>query len=317
MQPIQTNPENELALFKERMMMALKATKVCVFEVDLVQQLYTYFENSEDIFGVTGDVILRDVQPFSKLSAEEYRIAVSNYFAHPDDETVIAEAFCKVLSGKSTTYEARMRAGGSDYTWCKIDVTPVFHNDQPVKMIGVITNISDLKRENDILREKASLDLFTGLYNKQSAKMMIEKTLSLQKDKSHALVLLDINGFKAYNDTYGHYKGDKAIHTLADIMKATFRSSDILGRFGGDEFIILITDLVPGFSDTPWLCEKLQPLLKFQSDAHTITSSIGITVYPQDALTFEDLFKKADKALYHSKAGKEAISFYSQFVSRE
>lgn len=159
MQPIQTNPENELALFKERMMMALKATKVCVFEVDLVQQLYTYFENSEDIFGVTGDVILRDVQPFSKLSAEEYRIAVSNYFAHPDDETVIAEAFCSVLSGQPTTYEARMRAGGSDYTWCKIDVTPVFHNDQPVKMIGVITNISDLKRENDILREKASLDL--------------------------------------------------------------------------------------------------------------------------------------------------------------
>lgn len=314
MQPIETSPEKELALFKERMMMALKATKVCVFEVDLVQQLYTYFENSEDIFGVTGDVILRDVQPFSKLSAEEYRIAVSNYFAHPDDETVIAEAFCKVLSGKSTTYEARMRAGGSDYTWCKIDVTPVFHNDQPVKMIGVITNISDLKRENDILREKASLDLFTGLYNKQSAKMMIEKSLSLPKDKSHALVLLDINGFKAYNDTFGHYKGDRAIHALADIMKATFRSSDIMGRFGGDEFIVLITDLAPDFSDTVWLREKLQPLLKFQSEEHTITASIGVAVYPQDGLTFEELFKRADKALYHSKEGKEAISFFSQLA---
>lgn len=309
MQPIKTNYPNEAALFKERLTIALKAAKICVFEVDLTQQLYTSFENSEDIFGVTEDVILKDVQPYSKLSPEEYRLAVSKYFAHPDDEAVIAKAFCDVLSGQPTTYEARMKAGGSNFVWCKIDITPVLHHDKPIKMIGVISNISDMKRKNDVLKKKASLDLFTGIYHKQSAITMIKKTLSRQKARSHALVLLDIDEFKAYNDIYGHYEGDKAIKKLADLMKDTFRSSDILGRFGGDEFIILITD----FSDAALLRERIQPIVKFQSCAHFLTTSIGVAIYPQDATTFEDLFKKADQALYDSKTKKDAISFFSQF----
>lgn len=309
MQNIETNYQDEITMFKERLTIALKAAKICVFEVDLTQQLYTFFENSEDIFGVPGDVILKDVQSFSQLDPEEYRIAVSHYFAHPDDTDVIAKAFSAVLNGQSMSYEARMRAGGSSFIWCKIDVTPILNNNKPIKMIGVITNISDMKQKNDILQEKASLDLFTGLYHKQSAIMMIERTLIQQKDKSHALILLDINKFKAYNDVYGHYEGDKAIKKLANLMKENFRSSDILGRFGGDEFIILMTD----FSDTEKIRKKMQPFIKFQSHNHLLTASAGVAIYPRDASTFKDLFKKADKALYNSKAQKNDISFFSQF----
>lgn len=308
MSPIETNRLDEITLFKERLMIALKVARICVFEVDLTQQLYTFFENSEDIFGVTGDVILKDVQPYSKLPPDEYRLAVSKYFAHPDDEAVIAKAFSDVLSGQATTYGARMRAGGSGFIWCKVDIRPILHCGKPIKMIGVITDISDMKRKNDVLKEQASLDIFTGIYHKQSAVTMVKKALSRQKDKSHALVVLDIDRFKSYNDIHGHYEGDKAIKKLADLMKENFRSSDILGRFGGDEFILLITD----FQDTAWLCEKLQPIVAFQSGEHALTTSIGVAVYPQDATAFEDLFKKADKALYYSKKGKDAISFYSQ-----
>lgn len=309
MQPMKANCPEEITLFKDRLTIALKAAKICVFEVDLTQQLYTFFENSEDIFGVTGDVILREVQPYSKLDPEEYRLAVSNYFAHPEDAEIIAEAFSTVLSGRSTTYEARMRAGGSNYIWCKIDITPILHHNEPVKMIGVITNISELKRKNDVLKEKASLDLFTGIYHKQAAFTRMEQVLSQQKDQSHALALIDIDKFKAHNDIYGHYEGDKAIKKLADLLKETFRSSEILGRFGGDEFIVLITD----FSDAAWLCEKIQPIVKFQSGVHSLTTSIGVAVYPQDAVTFEDLFQKADQALYDSKTKEDPISFFSQF----
>lgn len=74
---------DEIMMFRERLTIALKAAKICVFEVDLTQQLYTCFENSEDIFGVSEDVILKDVQPYSKLSPEAYQLAVSDYFAHP------------------------------------------------------------------------------------------------------------------------------------------------------------------------------------------------------------------------------------------
>lgn len=308
MQRIETNYRDEADLFKERLTIALKAAKICVFEVDLTQQLYTFFENSEAIFGVAGDVILKDVQPYSRLKPEEYRLAVSDYFSHPDDVMVIEKAFRDILSGQPTTYEARMRAGGSNFIWCKLDVTPILDHGRPVKMIGVITNISDMKQRNDILLAKASQDLFTGLYNKQAAITLVENTLSQQKDKSHALVLLDIDRFKNYNDTYGHYEGDKAIKRLADLLKENFRSSDILGRFGGDEFMVLITDI----SDTAWLCQKMQPVLQFQSDEHTLTTSIGVAIYPEDADGFADLFQKADKAMYASKIKKGTITFFKK-----
>ena len=241
------------------------------------------------------------------MSPDEYRIAVTNYFAHPDDADIIQKAFNDILSGRHVTYEARMRAGGSNYKWCKLDITPVLYHDKPVKMVGVITDISEMKRKQDILKNEANLDLFTGLYHKKAAITAIEKTLLQQKDKSHALAVLDINKFKAYNDTYGHYEGDKALKALADLMKENFRSCDILGRFGGDEFIILITN----FSTTEWLRERVKPIVSFESSTNSITTSIGIALYPQDAATFEDLFKKADKALYSSKANGKAVTFFS------
>ena len=111
---------NELTQYKERLHVALTAAKICIFEVDIQKQLYTYFENAEVIFGVSGESILKDVQPYSRLDPEAYRLAVSRYFSHPEDEAVIENAFSDVLAGKSTAYEARMKAGNSGYIWCRI-----------------------------------------------------------------------------------------------------------------------------------------------------------------------------------------------------
>ena len=69
---------DEIKQYKERLRIALSAAKICIFEVDLQRQLYTFFENAEVIFGVSGDVILKEVQPFSKLDPEAYRLAVSD-----------------------------------------------------------------------------------------------------------------------------------------------------------------------------------------------------------------------------------------------
>lgn len=299
---------DEINLFKERLTIALKAAKICVFEVDLIQQLYTFFENAEDIFGIPAQTILKDVQPFSKLSPEEYRAATSNYFSHPDDEATISKAFTEILSGRSTTYEARMRVCGSNYIWCKIDLTPILQDNKPVKMIGVITDISHIKRKNDMLKEKANLDNFTGMYNKEYTITLIKKFLWDHRQQSHAFIFLDIDKFKSYNDTYGHYEGDRAIKVLANLIKNLFRSSGIYGRFGGDEFMILIKDI----PNTTWLCEKIKSLLQFQNFDHTLTTSIGIAICPQDATTFEDLFQKADKALYHAKTERCSFAFFSK-----
>lgn len=99
---------DEINRYKERLQIALTAAKICIFEVDLLQQLYTYFENAEVILGISGEKILKDVQPFSKLEPVEYRKAASAYFSHPEDEAVIEKAFKDILRGKESTYVARM-----------------------------------------------------------------------------------------------------------------------------------------------------------------------------------------------------------------
>ncbi len=303
----------EIMLLKERFSIALKTAKIAVFEVDLMQQQYTFFENAEDIFGVAGEVILKDIQPYSRLSPEAYRRAVSRYFAHPGDETVISNAFARILSGKTATYEARMRAGGSDFTWCKIDVTPILREGKPVKMIGVITDISHIKRQNELLKEKATTDTFTGLYDKEHSVARMKEILSKETQGRHAFLLLDIDNFKHYNDTLGHYEGDKAIKQLANLISKTFRASDVLGRFGGDEFMILVRDC----PDAAWLRQKLAPIIRVQNGDDCLTTSIGVARYPQDADTFQDLFQKADQALYHAKIKRSSVAFFSELGHKQ
>ena len=91
---------DELKQYKERLHIALTSAKICIFEVDLIRQLYTFFENAEAIFGVSDETILNAVRPYSMLEAEAYRLAVSAYFSHPDDEEVIAMAFRRILNGE-------------------------------------------------------------------------------------------------------------------------------------------------------------------------------------------------------------------------
>lgn len=303
---------DELKQYKERLRIALNAAKISIFEVDLSQQLYTFFENAEVIFGVPGDVILQEVQPFSKLEPEEYLLACSAYFSHPDDSPVIEDAFARILHGESVTYEARMKAGNSAFTWCRIDVTPILEHGTPVRMVGVITDISDLKEKTDNLKKAARLDDFTGLYKKGYAAERIEKTLLRRPQERYTLAILDIDNLKTINDTYGHAMGDKCIQELAWRLKQTFQEAMYISRFGGDEFLIF----VQGMPDAGLLCEAFCNLTQFEIDGLRCTNSVGVAHYPQDAETFDDLYQRADAALYAAKASRERVMFYAESERR-
>lgn len=293
--------------YRERLQTALKAARICVFEVDLRRQLYTFFENAEDIFGIPGEMVLREVRPFSQLPPEEYRRAVNRYFSHPDDADVIDRAFHSIFSGTPITYEARMRAGDSGFVWCKLDVMPIMENGEAVKMIGVITDISDVRKMTASLKEQVRLDAFTGLYNKKYAVLTIKKILTESPEGRHALLILDIDGFKAINDTCGHAAGDAIIQDMAARLTACFRTTDIVSRFGGDEYLILVRDL-PG---REWLLGRLESLVACQHPACAYTNSVGVSIFPRDAETFDGLFEQADRALYHAKAQRRTYTFAS------
>ena len=304
---IETANNSESKQYKERLSIALKSAHICIFEVDLTRQLYTFFENAEDIFGVSGQQILDDVQSFSMLSPTEYQEAASSYFSHPDDTVVIDAAFQSVLHGKPATYQARMKAGDSEFVWCKIDVTPILEGGKPVRMVGVITDISEMKEKTDVLIQKARIDGFTGLYNKTYSQKMIRAVLTEKAQQTHALILMDIDNFKAVNDTYGHAGGDALLLDIAARLKHTFRKTDIIGRFGGDEFILLIKN-IPSIE---YLRPKLSSLLNHSTDT-VYTVSIGVAIFPNNATEFDELFRKADVALYQAKQEKNSYTFYSE-----
>ena len=116
-----------------------------------------------------------------------------------------------------------------------------------------------------------------------------------QPHLQYAVIVSDIDNFKLINDTYGHLAGDDIILSIAQHLQTTFRNQDIIGRFGGDEFIIFVND-IPSIS---WLCEKIQSLLICSVTTEIACSnSIGIAMYPQDANNLETLIQYADTVSY-------------------
>ena len=119
---------------------------------------------------------------------------------------------------------------------------------------------------------------------------------------------MDIDNFKKFNDTYGHHEGDRIILGVARHIKNVFRREDIAGRFGGDEFIILVREI----DGTRGLRKRLKDMTYLMIEGAACTNSVGVSLYPQDGKSFQELFKKADMALYQAKIQKERFKFYSE-----
>lgn len=293
----------ELFQYKKRLTLALQTAKICVFEVDVVKQRYTYFENSEAIFGVSKEKIFSDLEAFVDLPPEEYKKAVTNYFVHPKDTDIVDNAFRNILLGKPYSYEARMRAANSEYTWCKIDVTPVANENNSISMIGIITNIQSLKNRLVELTREAELDTFTRLYSKKKFEELCNYIFKEHPYETSALIIFDLDRFKTINDTYGHHTGDNLLLSISNNIKNIFRQNDIIARFGGDEFIILMRDI----PSKQAVIDKVKTLLDLKDNEFGITKSVGIAIYPNTADNYETLLQKADKALYEAKRTKNTF----------
>lgn len=171
--------------------------------------------------------------------------------------------------------------------------------------------------ENKKLQTKAETDALTQLLNKATTENEIRDYISGPGMNSKSiLIILDIDNFKKINDTKGHAFGDEVLRNLGLKLKGVFRVSDILGRTGGDEFVIFLKDL----KDNETIKREAGRVEEFFHDFKTgeyvkysVTASIGVSIYPYDATSFEGLYQLADKALYKAKRrGKNQIAFYNE-----
>lgn len=183
-----------------------------------------------------------------------------------------------------------------------------------IVVISVINKFKYNERSKE-LANKADTDQLTGLNNKIATERKIQEYIEQNPNKQCLFFLFDIDNFKKINDTLGHAFGDEVLRSLGSQLSNEFRVTDIIGRTGGDEFILFLKDI-----KTDELLEKEARRLvnffhNFQAGEYvkySATSSIGATVYPRDAKDYNGLYKAADNALYEAKRqGKNRMVFYN------
>lgn len=161
---------------------------------------------------------------------------------------------------------------------------------------------AELEEMNDRLKSLASTDALTGLKNRRAFEERLDKELSRSRRHGHALslILLDIDHFKSYNDTYGHPKGDEILRLVGRLLTRTMRETDFATRYGGEEFAILLPDT--DREGAHRLAERLRHSIETAKwPDRVITASVGVASFGERASTAEALIDHADRALYRSK----------------
>lgn len=179
--------------------------------------------------------------------------------------------------------------------------------------MAVIIKVGTAKRMSE-LENKADTDLLTGLSNKIAAERQIREYIAENPGTKAVMIVMDIDNFKKINDTMGHSFGDEVIRQVGHQLRSMFRISDVVGRMGGDEFVILLKN-IKDRSVIEKECRKLEDCFHHfevgEYVKYSVTASLGAAVFPENAQSYEKLYKAADAALYTAKRrGKNQLAFY-------
>ncbi len=240
-------------------------------------------------------------------------------FVHLDDfdayvELLNAESLLeKHYRGESAcSMEYRERLAEGKYRWLKVSVETVQYPDSDeVEVFLMYEDIDALKRREQAAKSRAELDPITGVLNRASFTERFDRLLQEMPDCRHALILVDIDGFKQLNDTFGHMAGDQALADMAESLRRAVRGEDLLGRLGGDEFLICLRN-IPNEAVVEKKAVQIQALLRkaFSLDIH-ISASMGIALFPESGRDFKTLYHNVDAALFTAKeSGRDSFSFY-------
>lgn len=173
--------------------------------------------------------------------------------------------------------------------------------------------IEYMQLETERLRLKSEQDEMTGLYNKATTINLVSKILEKEHTRCHAMLMIDIDNFKAVNDLNGHLVGDHTIKIVADAISGLFRKDDVVGRVGGDEFLVFMAN-VPSRETVRGKVSELIKKMKYKPNLTipaNVTMSIGFSITEGQEITYDQLFRQADEALYLAKkAGKARAQEY-------
>ncbi|MFI3251011.1 MAG: GGDEF domain-containing protein [Eubacteriales bacterium] len=294
--------ESELDTINQYFNAIERLSGALLYRVDIATKSLIRSTSTSTAFGLT------EIQPnFPKSVCESGLV-------HPDDISRFMEFGLEVLEGKECTIKARLKSEKGGFSYQEVTFSPVFGPDGTIKeMFGRLINIQDVMD----LENKAKRDLLTGVYNKMSFQEKVEQIIANSPDEAHhSFIFLDLDDFKGINDNFGHSFGDFLLTTLSKRLRGLVRENDLIGRIGGDEFVVFFShfgELNAVQKRVDIMIRTLAQKFGYQGNQANIKASMGVALYPQHGTNYQELYENADLALYSSKAkGKNIATIYNE-----
>ena len=257
-------------------------------------------KNGNNIDIVLLDLVMPNMDGFEVLRKRQ---TIKEFESIP----VIALTTSNEISFQTEAFEL----GANDFIMKPVDARIAIS-----RINNTLESVRHLKKvleEQNSWKLKSQIDEMTHLFNKITTEKMVTSVLSEFPQKKQALIVVDIDNFKSVNDILGHKVGDHIICVVAGVLSSLFRNTDIIGRIGGDEFVVLMRN-VPDYNVVTKKAAQLIDLFENKeglSIPENISVSVGIAFSDDNDRTFSDLFSKSDQALYMSKkCGKACFSIY-------
>ncbi|SET01640.1 bifunctional diguanylate cyclase/phosphodiesterase [[Clostridium] polysaccharolyticum] len=262
---------------------------------------------------------LHGIWEHNNLDIPNYRDTVLGWgIIHPEDVDVF-KAYCNSMDNGVPNFQYDLRAVTDDATFTWLRYTGSTYYDEygkPIKVVGKTIDVTKEKKEKEDLERKANLDSLTKLNNKVHTRALIEEYLNRYDGENimHGFYLIDIDNFKQVNDTWGHLCGDNLLVQFANRILGAFTTNDIVGRIGGDEFLVFVPN-IKSYAEGRRIAQKIitNGSKIYLENHQTITLSVGMSVFPRDAQSYDALFRSADLALYRVKQkGKNGFCAYDK-----
>lgn len=283
-----------------------------------------YFEYSfeDDVFKIYQYVNVKSHMLLSKKLEEIKKEVIAASDGRVKSKAEF-EIFYEFLKKGTDRFDARLDANvlmpeEKNTTRYQVKGCTMYQRGIKNMVIGIISVSGKAEEKESYYLTDSAIDPGTGLFNKRAInEYTVEKIQEYdQNKKSFYLAVIDVDDFKKINDTYGHMFGDEVLSKVSEIMRDVLDARGIVGRFGGDEFMIVFENVDSEEQlrrIVKTICKHIMWTYESLKERLMITTSWGIAKYPEDASNFEDLFAKADKALYIAKAkGKNRVIIYDE-----
>ncbi|NCB74006.1 MAG: diguanylate cyclase [Clostridia bacterium] len=293
----------ELKFEQESHRILLEKSDEILFEIDYIEQTVKVSPQFKEKFGwALPKRYWGDEKPNLSKIYEEDRQKFSQALEDIRNGTIDGELIVRVCKSDGTP------------CWSKAIYHVMQVGGENKRLIGKLTDIDDEIKEKQLLMTKAQVDALTDIYNKDAFKDRCIEYLSKFPDKNNSLIFFDVDNFKDINDCLGHATGDRALRDISRKMMSIFSTRDILGRFGGDEFCVLLKDVTK--EELTKLLDRLIEELRLEySDGHhnvSVSVSVGAVNSSEFGNDFNKLLEYADRAQYYAKEkGKNGYCIYS------